>query len=455
MPDNNARDNRLANARLGQTTWQCDVCHRARFRTFEEAVAHEETCDGTGTIDFDSIPMAYWSETDLREWHQRKCNEGDGWSHGFDVSYDDSGQIAKVLPYRDYAIRRKVLQFFGPENWGKMGESIRTSSALNRVELPCCGVTANYAQLLFGGDWEQSPIEWLDLEGNSIGVNGIRALLPMLRSLTKLYCLVLGHNSLGNEGARVLSDDLSQFYCVEGLLLQGNSIGDAGVMSLLADSVLETLSLWDSGPAIRRIDDRDRRLIAQCLKNKVCDESSFDSICRSNHHLCWLGIDGTWDVLNLDPVLKGLFHLNARAKRGAPIAKIIRFKLRMSYFQREFDVQPFADINVRLFPRVLELVTRSEVVVGKKERDLGGGIYYEVYTGPIIRLANIYRIVRNCHIPELYTFPSPKVEVESLKSENAALKNDISILEQKIKQLTSECDVDGSSKTSKKRSKAG
>jgi hypothetical protein len=46
--------------------WICDKCQTARFRTLDEAEAHEETCDGTYDVEQDAVEEK--SARDNEEW---------------------------------------------------------------------------------------------------------------------------------------------------------------------------------------------------------------------------------------------------------------------------------------------------------------------------------------------------------------------------------------------------
>lgn len=46
----------------------------------------------------------------------------------------------------------------------------------------------------------------------------------------------------------------------------------------------------------------------------------------------------------------------------------MRAKLCKFYFQRDFDVQPFVNMDILLMPHVLEFVTKTKVCIEKEER---------------------------------------------------------------------------------------
>jgi len=123
--------------------------------------------------------------------------------------------------------------------------------------------------------------------------------------------------------------------------------------------------------------------------------------------------------------------------------KRIRSKLRSFYFKNaDYDITPFANMEVNLMPHVLELVTRSEVWSAQPQRarvprpmDRGHSKVEERYfEGPSDDLGVVFRLVRNVHIPEMYGFArSYEIsEVERLESENRELQKQVSDLKREL-----------------------
>ena len=99
-------------------------------------------------------------------------------------------------------------------------------------------------------------------------------------------------------------------------------------------------------------------------------------------------------------------------------------------------------MEVNLMPHVLELVTRSEVWSAQSQRarlprpmDRGQSKCEERYfEGPSDDLGVVFRLVRNVHIPEMYSFASGHEvsEVEKLENENRELKKQVSELKREL-----------------------
>ena len=91
-------------------------------------------------VDIDSM-----SDVELREWHQRMCEEGNGWSHGFEKYVSDSGKEHILGQYG-------VVKLFVKENWLKMGGAISQSTSLTSMDLSTRGDSSQEAiEALFGG----------------------------------------------------------------------------------------------------------------------------------------------------------------------------------------------------------------------------------------------------------------------------------------------------------------
>mmetsp|Transcript_7545 Transcript_7545/g.17107 ORF Transcript_7545/g.17107 Transcript_7545/m.17107 type:complete len:218 (-) Transcript_7545:1168-1821(-) len=198
----------------------------------------ESTSDSESMSDASSVDADSMTNAELREYHQRKCEEGDGWSHGFVVSYEEEDQadneentsyIFEVRP------KSKITQRFMQENWQRMGEDISKSPILKRLDLSSCDLTEDGIVVLFGEGltYINSPLKYLILGGNSLGTSGIAALIPFLKSAPSVSVLDLSRICLGDEGARLLSEALKHTH-IEDLTLVRNSIGDEGVEHILS-----------------------------------------------------------------------------------------------------------------------------------------------------------------------------------------------------------------------------
>lgn len=123
-----------------------------------------------------------------------------------------------------------------------------------------------------------------------------------------------------------------------------------------------------------------------------------------------------------------------------------RMKIRAFYFtQADFDIKPFLDMGVELMPNVLELVTMSkECITNEQEGRLKRDNYVSARNG---HLGGIYRLIRNCHVHELFSFPSQQAIMEQQETR-------ISELEKRIEQLTLQLGNSKSDSSNNKRQRS-
>ena len=99
----------------------------------------------------------------------------------------------------------------------------------------------------------------------------------------------------------------------------------------------------------------------------------------------------------------------------------MREKIVKYFMVGSFDLQPFLDLDVELMPNVIEMV-------GMKNEEFesvtnGSKQWFNVSSG---NLNEVYRLVRFAHMPEMISFISPEKK--------------ITLLEEKVKQLTLYCE---------------
>lgn len=158
---------------------------------------------------------------------------------------------------------------------------------------------------------------------------------------------------------------------------------------------------------------------AKILQDLVCNLSDFGSLCRSNNTLYDVGYN-TYH-LKVNRILRQALEINER--HGCSPNQRLRTKLRDFYFKGAFDVQPFIHMDIEYMPNVLELVTMSEECIAEeKEGRMEEGTHVIARNG---HLGSIYRLIRNCHLPELFGYPSQESKVELLEGDNTMLKSEV------------------------------
>jgi len=379
-------------------------------------------------------------------------------------------------------------------HWEKIGNYLSKATKLKDLHLHDCGISnVQIMILLFGEDQQCSyPLKVFTSIGNRFGPRGLEVALPYLQTIPTLRFLGLDGANLGREGVLLLSDALKQMDLTT-LKLRENNIGDDAVETLLSvDNCrqLKSLSLhrngigkrgFDSitqflrrdGTMLQRLyiadnkpmdedcaknfvdllpkeseletlsfgsadleDTRDKALAAvPNLEKLVCDTSSFEAICQSNHNLRAIGVKENEPTLTLtklgrkmvrrSPILRQALEINAR--NAASNNEKLRSKLKTFYFKGPFDVQPFTDMDIKLMPNVLEFVTMSVVSID--------GTYVKACKGD---LDGIYRLIHDLNLPGLISSTPPQeVELQDYKSKISAMEIELERLLRENEMLSS------------------
>jgi len=385
--------------------------------------------------------------------------------------------------------RSKLARLFTIEEWREMGEDINEWYKLDHLELSNCGLTDEKLEAILGSfdtDDCDFPFEFLDLSNNPFSAAGIEAIISFLKERTAKPNIQLNATNLGSEGMRLLSQ-----VKIDTLALVNSQIGgDLGLRHILTSrnsNVLAALELTgiqfgrQGFETVSRFLERDdislkefyidcnrgpgehAKMIARALlSNKssklevillrsgtedndplkdiyryvyklMCDTTSFETICESNHHLHWQ--NPHWILPDNAPSFHSLLAMNGRREHGATLSQILRSKLRRFYFNGNFDLQPFYKIEVNLMPHLLQLVTRKEEAPGVRNIDL----HHDVCNGD---LGCIFRILRNVNVPDTFEQPKliemKKAEVDMLKANNTTLKAENTSMKDKLEKLTKE-----------------
>ena len=303
--------------------------------------------------------------------------------------------------------RSKLAQLLTMEEWREMGEDINEWYKLDHLEFSNCGLTDEKLEALLGSfdtDYCDCPFEYLDLSNNPFSAAGIEAILTFLKERTAKPNLQLNATNLGLEGIRLLSE-----VKIDTLALVNSQIGgDLGLRHILTSrnsNLLTALELKGIrfgrqgfeivSSFLQRDDISLKKLFIDCnrgpgdyakmiaralLSNKssklefillrsssersdplkdiyryvymiMCDTTSFETICESNHHLKWE--NPHWILPDNAPYFHSLLAMNGRREHGATLSQILRSKLRRFYFNGNFDLQPFYKIEVNLMRKRL------------------------------------------------------------------------------------------------------
>ena len=118
-------------------------------------------------------------------------------------------------------------------------------------------------------------------------------------------------------------------------------------------------------------------------------------------------------MMFMSPILKRALEINRR--KSASNKNKARAKLKEFYFKGQFTVESFADIDVKLIPYVLELVTMTDICIDDTSVKACKG-------DP----DGIYCLVRNCCLDGAISSTTPKeAEIQQLKSNISAMEEEM------------------------------
>jgi len=406
-----------------------------------------------------------------------------GWSECFQVEYEKGTAPDGSQSWQVVSIREPIAAIvnFTLWNYMRMGESMARSNLLCTVDLSECNISLEALTVLFGRSYDQTwpLLEYLNLSGLMLGEEGMKIIEPLLSARTSLATLNLDKNSLGLEGIELLSNALNHVR-VENLYLDDNGICDEGLESILISENAQYLNeLWlcsndidneGYGAVTQFLQNDHSRLKTLCLMNN-CEmsvevaRSLADSLSKSSlnhisigkgnsHHLSDTGILAA--IQNFGKVVCNLEDFNSLVESnhqirsfGTPVdahfqgkgrhvfdaldinsreetsfGSRIRSKLRRFYFIDDFDINPFIELDAKLMPSLLELLTMSEEYCGERR---GQG---RLEANTIVLAQNgsfegIYRLIRNYfNLQELFGYTSPEKKIKHLEMEIARLKEE-------------------------------
>lgn len=268
----------------------------------------------------------------------------------------------------------------------------------------------------------------LKMRGEFVGDDEIERLLS---SDNAKYILELDVNSnkMTRIGFGLLSSFLGQDSTnIEKVDARSQVTSDIEYSRLLLEAISANKKSSVKSICLRKLFNEDSpddlKPIVAMLKNMICKPPDIKSLCKSNHQLYNIGYSTPF-LKTHSQVIRMALEIN---ERQVSVNQKHRMKIRAFYFtQADFDIKPFLDMDVELMPSVLELVTMSkECITNEQEGRLKRDNYVSARNG---HLGGIYRLIRNCHVQELFSFPSQQAIMEQQETR-------ISELEKRVEQLT-------------------
>ena len=398
------------------------------------------------------------------------------------VSVDNLSQLSEHEKWTEWIIYDESV-FNNNAIWTSVCRTIRENTKLQCIEYEPSKKTskaAHYLGMLFNREAGQNTF---DLPLNSVSFNNISfdklfvekvtrcmliAQLPAKIKMTNAKLddgcvqqlvsamndglhvshLNLAHNSITDVGLGELLQANNLQYIVE-LSLSSNKIKSLHAIATSlgrGDLCVEDLQIYPRTPfpnesIIVMLDasisnssrlkclnigkNLDIHLLVRKMENLT--PSSFSAFCESNHTFQELKHHNTL-LKYKSPRLKEALNTNMR--KDLSDNQKCRRKLRYIYLTEDFDITPFIDMDTVYMPNVLELVTMSEERCEERAGRLDKGTYVSARNG---NLGSIYRLIRYCCVPELFSFAS--ATLPSLVAKNAKLEAKVARLELELEQL--------------------
>lgn len=290
-------------------------------------------------------------------------------------------------------------------------------------------------------DANNVQVKQLRLTKNSFGEVGVRSLLS--KSFTKGLVLLELHGSnmpLNYDGAVCVSQFLQQ----DNNVIKTLSVTISENNNIILEKILSSNS---STLQNLKVDYIQRTLLTNndvttLLHRVLCDSSSIESMTASNNMLVNVSIgsdkwsaedwtddddvsDTSSDASINDQPDGDINHVLKLNSKPASTNEKMRWKIQKFILQEgEFDVSPFTDLEVTEMPFALEMLTMDMVIL---ETRAHGQIISKSHKIPSNNLGGLYHVIRNCHIPALYTHPelpppSDTERIAILEAEVAKLK---------------------------------
>ena len=276
------------------------------------------------------------------------------------------------------------------------------------LKLPGESISDDEAESLLNAN-NSKHLQKLDFYGNKMSIRGIQTFATFLKKESTII-----------EELDIRSKEItSNIKCNQMLLGSVNS----------KMRYIKLGSLFQKG-----YDNDSQQAAMKIVEDLVCNTSDFNTLCLSNHQIYDLGYS-TSSLEEESPNIKVALDIN---KKNCSVNQRCRSKLRALYFQGNFDMKPFIDLDIQLIPNLLELATMTDVCIHKEQEQQGRfkrGVYVASRNG---HLGSIFLLVRNCHcLPELFSFPPQEIQMRKLKEENDALKVELARMKQLEEELAS------------------
>jgi len=213
---------------------------------------------------------------------------------------------------------------------------------LDRLDLADCRIDDRGAEIV-GEVLDTISVKLLNLVCNQFGGVGLARILG--RDGFEEFCRFLSRDDIGLERIKIPDSlDIEWFE----ILLSSLRINTATKELIFFENFLIG---GDSEPR-ELINDR----FAEAAISLLCDTSSFENFCQSNHTVSKLTLRDNVDVA-IPLIAECALMVNSYDTMS--INAKLRWKLRSIFFWENFEFHPFLAMRSVWMPHVLELVSRS------------------------------------------------------------------------------------------------
>ena len=270
---------------------------------------------------------------------------------GFNISHESARSLALALGRSQHKYEHISLEMsnLSDESITEIADALVTQSQLNYLAFSNNSLGRNgcaaLGNTLMG--WHAPSLTYLCLNSNSIDDQGLHSMVSGLKNCHNLTWLDLGGNQISAAGMKSLSELFHSDNCsLKDLFLSGMHIGDDGIVAL-AGALKGNTSLTHV-----RFNSEEAGITEvgwKALSKLLCDTSTVNNTCLSNHILQTVGFEGRGhDSFGVAQYLA----MNKHLQEDAAIYKMFQS-------HRDFDMKPFFQRGLKFLPLAVEWFERA------------------------------------------------------------------------------------------------
>lgn len=266
---------------------------------------------------------------------------------------------------------------------------------------------------------DEIRVEELNVSHNRLTALGINRLLSSKNSRHLISLNVF--LSYSRQERFKLAKFFGDFLVIEGISLKKLVIGTINmgipylfdfdseitlIQSLKTNTTVENLEflyLPSFGQSSHRFPELYNQL-NDAVTSLVCNTSSFEELCNSNHTLQNVRLISVLRRLGEMEAAKASLEANAWPDLSSN--QTLRYKLKSIYFRGAFDVRPFLDMKAVWVPHVLEFL--SSLPKGNDDNGARASPQDLSTSCQGRNLNRVYHFIRFWNVPQLFAFPPAK-----------------------------------------------